>query len=284
MNYSQEFVDFLAKMESVSGSHALIEAVREGYFLTHPQFEGKLKDWAKKGLATAALAGSMSGCMDLGTQPEYSAQQQQTYPSYSSSSFKQDNPYVDPTYSSSSQSQLDYYQSIRDQIGKDKADSLDKDDCLIYQSSTNNPFSSVGDMDAISGIPDGVPLKEQCKSYYPSSSSSATNAMNNTKSSSSTHNTDNITDDMCNIRYNKCANIVKGNMSSLGLLGSRDGQRAVDDCKNVCQPRNGNYASWCSDKRKKCVNEKHQFYTINGRESEYNPNQAIAQCNEICDL
>lgn len=65
MNYSQEFVDFLAKMESVSGSHALIEAVREGYFLTHPQFEGKLKDLAKKGLATAALAGTLTGCGDI---------------------------------------------------------------------------------------------------------------------------------------------------------------------------------------------------------------------------
>ncbi|MCQ2124246.1 MAG: hypothetical protein MJZ25_08710 [Fibrobacter sp.] len=60
MEYTSEFHQFLDKLAAETGHHNLIEAIREGYKVTHPLCEGKVTDWAKKSIASAALAGSLA--------------------------------------------------------------------------------------------------------------------------------------------------------------------------------------------------------------------------------
>jgi len=96
MQANQDFLNFLAQMSNISGNSALIKAIRQGYVATHPIYEGKVADWAKRGLATAALAGSLGGCSEHGlltriTSPDDDDEVTPTYtmPASSSSQYTQ---------------------------------------------------------------------------------------------------------------------------------------------------------------------------------------------------
>lgn len=237
MDYSQEFVDFLAKMESVSKSHALIEAVREGYFLTHPQFEGKLKDLAKKGLATAALASSLTGCMDFGTQPEYTPQPQ--YPTYSSSSG--DN-YTSPTYTGYPSIPQNIYQSSSStyQTPQPIQPISIPSSSSVYQPQTTPPSSNIDPTCSTAKMQLACDDYDQIKK----SSGNATTAMNvvsdvdgvNRKLINQCCDPTNTSlyRNWCNHKRTSCADSTRHYYGMNGVGRSTDADIAVAKCNNLC--------------------------------------------------
>lgn len=183
--------------------------------------------------------------MDLGTQPDYQTQQQ-TYPTYSSSSYDECDPILPPTsncktttvYQTPSYSSSSAYQT-QPSVAPYSSSS-------VYTPQTTTPPTTP----AVTVDPtcNTTQMKFACDDYdqIKKSSGNATTAMN--------------------------------------VVSDVDGvnPKLINQC---CDPTNNTlYTNWCKNKRTSCADSTRHYYGMNGMAGSYSANKAVEKCNDLCEL